>query len=135
MGVQAREHKRALEKERRELRDLCADLDKTGDGNGAISGKEFDSDDAIKLKDHLKFMGLEMQDIQTLFDLLSGRQKSEVNTETFISACMRMRTGSSVDIQRILCETSVLASHLKRIENSMSRHGYISAPAIHQHQH
>jgi len=132
--VQAREHKRAIEKERKELRELCAALDQSGDANGAISPKEFESSDADKLKDHLKFMGLEMQDIQALFDLLSGRQKGEVNTETFISACMRMRTGSSVDIQRILCETSVLASHLKRIENSMSRHGYISAAATHHYQ-
>merc|ERR1712151_1214966 len=41
--VQAREHKRTLEKEKKELRDLCADLDKNFDGNGRISHKEFQS--------------------------------------------------------------------------------------------
>jgi voltage-gated sodium channel len=123
--AQAVEQRQEVTKMRSELRELCRSIDM--DGTGTISPREFDHPRSFRLKDYLHLMGLDMEDIQSLFDLLSGSSKDKsvgVEVEVFVSACLRMRNGTSaVDMQRLLCEVElnrrVLSSQLRNLAGSL----------------
>lgn len=117
--TQARDHRRRLARQAGELRQLCEDMDE--DHDNTISRKEFFNTKSKNLKDYLKLMGLNYHDISELFKLLSGDDDKKVPIEEFVRACMRLHTGASVDIQRLLCEWGIMMSHVRIMEDSLER--------------
>jgi voltage-gated sodium channel len=119
MQTQARDHRRQLVKQAGELRQLCEEMDE--DHDNTISRKEFFNTKSKNLKDYLKLMGLNYHDISELFKLLSGDDDKKVPIEEFVRACMRLKTGASVDIQKLLCEWGIMMSHVRIMEDSLER--------------
>jgi hypothetical protein len=115
----ARDHVEEQHQIEAELLELCRSVD--SDQSGTISPKEFSDGTSARLKEYLHYMGLGMDDIQVLFDLLSGSSVDQtVDIPDFIRACMRCRTGQAVDTQRLLCEMElnrrILTSHFHKLE-------------------
>jgi len=117
--TQARDHRRRLVKQAGELRQLCEAMDE--DHDNTISKKEFFNTKSKKLKDYLKLMGLHYHDISELFQLLSADGDNKVSIDDFVRACMRLNTGASVDIQKLLCDWNVMMSHVRIMEDSLER--------------
>lgn len=126
--TQARKLKKTEMKQAAELRQLCDDMDV--DDDKCISKSEFFNPRSKNLKDYLKLMGIDFHDIVELFKLLAGEDDKQVPIEDFVRACMRLKTVAPVDIQRLICESDIMMSHVRFMEDSIERlHGRINSIA------
>jgi len=117
--TQARKLRKQVTQQAGELRQLCADMDT--DDDKCISKSEFFNSRSKDLKDYLKLMGLDFHDIVELFKLLSGQDDRKVPVEDFVRACMRLKTVAPVDIQKLICESDIMMSHVRFMEDSLER--------------
>eukprot|EP00747_Dinoflagellata_sp_TGD_P193994 gnl/TRDRNA2_/TRDRNA2_60900_c0_seq1.p1 gnl/TRDRNA2_/TRDRNA2_60900_c0~~gnl/TRDRNA2_/TRDRNA2_60900_c0_seq1.p1 ORF type:complete len:643 (+),score=124.77 gnl/TRDRNA2_/TRDRNA2_60900_c0_seq1:56-1984(+) len=117
-----------LEQRKSELEDkdameeLCCELD--ADGSGSITLEEFDRHIRTPKGRHfLKFQGLDVEDAETFFQLISTATDSEgVDVRAFADCILKMRgPASSMDMQIVHYETKMLARRTAKFESETSR--------------
>jgi len=106
----ALEHRKQELVQATELRRICHEIDKSG--NGKLSTEEFEEHIAQgKLHAYLATLGLDIKDSKLFFDMLreASLRDGEVDIESFVNGCMRLKGGAtSLDMQALLFETKVI---------------------------
>lgn len=120
----AAEHHRDLVEQAKVLEELCCEWDT--DGNGLLSFKEFvDMVSHPKVRMYLDYLGLEVPSLEMFFGLLAD-DTGQVNVDTFVTACMRLRgDAKSIDMKQLSLEIrlgKLLRKDVKAIKKALT-HG------------
>jgi len=103
----ALEHRKIELEESNALRTICQEIDVTG--SGTIKAADFYRQVANdKLKACLQVLGLNINDAQLFFQMLSTTD-DEVDIEEFVSGCMKLKgAATSIDMQSVLFQTRLI---------------------------
>lgn len=114
------EERRRLVNEADDFRALCKRLDRSREGRISLADfLEFMQNETMVVR--MASLGLEVHDVELFFKVVAGSQ-DEVSIEEFVEGCMATKgTASSLDIQKQLFETRLLAQHLREVQRDLQK--------------
>merc|ERR1712032_1515137 len=92
------------------MRQLFEDADM--DDNGTINEEEFNSHlEDVRIRAHLRSVGLEVDEARGLFKLLDIDRSGEIGIDEFVFGCLRLKGGAkAIDLATLMYENKRLAS-------------------------
>lgn len=112
------EERRRLVSEADDFRDLCKRLDRSRAGRiSLVDFMEFMQNETMVVS--MASLGLAVHDVELFFKVVAG-SRDEVSIEEFVEGCMATKgTASSLDVQKQLFETRLIAKHLCEVQHDL----------------
>merc|ERR1719221_1035613 len=92
--------------------------------SGALSLEEFERHiDDDKITAYLSTLGVDVQHVRTLFQLLDVDQTGEVDIDEFVSGCLRLKGGAkSLDLAILIYEMGWVRHNLQSLQKLVGDH-------------